>query len=95
MMPMANKTSSAKVGEKLLSISTGVVNTRRNNEKKAINEITFDDFNFPLIAISYWKKIDEDISYEFYLFGVRRISNLYRNGALYLENFGLLYCNYF
>jgi len=35
MMPMANKTSSSKVGEKLLSFTAGVVNTRKNNEKKS------------------------------------------------------------
>lgn len=89
MRPMVNKASS-KVGDNQFSFSIELINIREN-QKKEISKISFDDINFLIPTISYSKKINKDTSYEFYLLGIRRVSNIYRSGAFYFDNFASIY----
>ena len=81
--PVSNYVSSGKNGESRISINGAIVSS--------IHDFNGDDMRILASSISYWKKIDKDTTYEFYIAGVRRIEEIYHNGLFYLDTFTSAY----
>ena len=80
-MPVSNHVSSGENGENRVSISGDSIKLTSDPTGKF-----FESF-----SISFWRKSDENTTYEFYLVGVRRIERLYENGLFYFDAFASIY----
>jgi hypothetical protein len=83
--PISNTPTSLKKGDGEFTIAGGVV--RDNSE----DEVSITPFPY----VSYQKKTQEDVTYEFYIFGIKRIDELYRGNRFYFALYESVYAPFY
>jgi len=79
--PIANTPTSLKQGDSKVTIAGGMLSDSSGDRTERLV--------FPYL--SYQKKTQEDVTYEFYIFGVKRIDELYKGNRFYFAVYESIY----
>ncbi len=89
LTPNINNMISSKKGDTKYNVSLGGI---YDTKEYIVNgEVTEDQKKMPAIYASYQIKTQKDISYEFFLAGIRRIDELYTGGSFYFNIYESIY----